>query len=61
MFDFWIYLFFKAWLHGGRVPLQTKQRSGKANFSHYVSLRNALRRLRAGHDNLLSSWDTLST
>ena len=50
MFDFWIYLFFKVWLHAGRVPLL----SARANFSYYVSLENALMRLRSGH---LSSWD----
>ena len=52
MFDFWKYLFFKVWLHGGRVPLL----SARANFSYYVSLENALRCLGAGHGNL-SSWD----
>ena len=57
MFDFWIHQFFKAWLHGGRVPLLTKLPSGRANFSYYVSLENALRRLRAGHGNLFS-WGT---
>ena len=60
MFDFWIYQFFKAWLHGGRVPLLTKLPSGRANFSYYVSLENALRDFRPGHGNL-SSWGTLST
>ena len=51
MFDFWIYQ-----LYGGRVPLLTKLPCGGANFSYYVSLENALRRLRAGQGNL-SSWD----
>ena len=55
MFDFWIYQ-----LYGGRVPLLTKLPSGGANFSYYVSLENALRRLRPGQGNL-SSWGTLST
>ena len=47
MFDFWIYQ-----LYGGRVPLLTKLPSGGANFSYYVSLENALRRLRARQGKL---------
>ena len=42
------------------MPLLTKLPSGRANFSYYVSLENALRRFHAGHGNL-SSWDTLSS
>ena len=49
MFDFWIYQ-----LYGGRVPLLTKLPSGGGNFSYYVSLENALRRLRARQGKLPS-------
>ena len=55
MFDFWIYQFY-----GGRVPLQTKLPIGGGNFSYYVSLENALRRLRA-RQGKLPFRGTLST
>ena len=55
MFDFWIYQFY-----GGRVPLLTKLPSGGGNFSYYVSLENALRRLRA-RQGKLPFRGTLST